>query len=102
MPLSWGAWRYSVVIERFEARAENPAWVPYRVRCVVVSAAESVGDEAAPLGWSVTEAEALGAGDGLEERIADAAGALGSDDLAVAIGAAGDLARLVAARGARG
>ncbi len=100
LPLSWGGWRYSVLIERFEALAQNPAWVPYRLRCTVVSVAESAGDDAAPLGWSAAEAADLGAGEGLEGRIAAASVALGSDDLGVAIEAAGALARLVAARGA--
>ncbi len=96
LPLLWNVWRYTVVIDCFEAEWANPAWIPYRLRCCVVSSSAQQ-----PLDWLAGTAAADIAG--LSEAAVDAEVAaaelvLGADDVAASIGAAGTLARAVAGR----
>ena len=96
--LAWEGWRYSVVIEGFQAVSMNPAWIPYSLRMCVVSTGDLVLPEALPAAASLVDAVALGAGDRLDGRIVSAEAGLNSGDVVVAIAAAGTLARLVTAR----
>lgn len=102
LPLAWEGWRFTVVIETFTAETVNPAWIPYRLRVVIVA----VGDEAPPedaiAPFSLAEAAALGSGATVEAEIAAADAMLASDDVGVAIGGAGLAARLVAGRAIAG
>ena len=93
LPLTWSSWRYSVVIESFEADSANPAWIPYRVKCCVI-AAEAMAEVDWLLGTTVAEAGAFGAG--LDATVAESG--LISDDVATAVSAAGQLAQLNAGR----
>jgi hypothetical protein len=43
LPLTWDAFYYTVLIERFEAQYAHPTWVPYKLSCTVLR------DEAAPV-----------------------------------------------------
>jgi len=101
--LTWGGWRYSVVLEAFEVEGVNPAWMPYRLRACVVASGDVAALVEAGFSFVLAEALALGAGPAeagaaLDERI-DAAGmALSGGDVAAAIAAAGTLAQLVTAR----
>ena len=97
LELSWEGWRYSVILESFDAETANPAWVPYRLRACVVRH-EEVAPSGAGFSFLLAEAVALGAGDGLEDRIGQAGAELGSADIGTAIAASGELARLVTAR----
>ena len=96
--LAWEGWRYTVIIEAFEAEAMNPAWIPYSLRACVVAAGDLIAVEALPPAATLVEAAALGAGPGLDAGIVDATAALQSNDIGVAIAASGTLARLVTAR----
>lgn len=98
LPLSWGGWRFTVVVESFEAEAANPAWVPYRIRACVLAVGDVVVPELLPLLPTVAEALALGAGPGVDGRIGAASVALGSAVIGTSIDAAGQLARLVAGK----
>ena len=98
LPLSWQGWRYSVVIERFQAESMNPAWIPYRLEACVVAVGDPLVVETLPGTPSVADATALGAGPTLSGDIAIATAGLQSGDVRVAIGAAGVLARLVTAQ----
>lgn len=96
--LAWDGWRYSVVIEQFQAQSQNPAWIPYSLKVCVVATGDVVAVEALPAGATLADAVALGAGEGLDGRIDVASDNLGSGDAVMAIEAAGVLARLVTAR----
>ena len=100
--LSWEGWRFTVIVETFEAEATNPAWIPYQVRTCVVAAGDIVATEALPGVATMAEAVALGAGPGLDSRISAAGLALQSSDIGAAIEASGALARLVTARALAG
>ena len=96
--LTWEGWRYTVIVETFEATSTNPAWIPYSLKTCVVAVSDIVLLEAAIAAGSAIEAASLGAGPGLDGRIDVATGQLGSSDVGAAIAAAGVLARLVTAR----
>ena len=96
--LAWAGWRYTVLIETFEAEAMNPAWIPYKVRTCVVAVGDLPAAELLPAPATVLDAEALGAGPDLADAIEQATSQLGSDDVVTAIDASGRLAQLVAAR----
>ena len=100
LPLAWEAWRYTVVLEAFEAEGANPAWIPYRLRACVVASGDMVVPVEAGFVFEVAEAVALGAGSGvgLDARIDGAGSAMASGNVAASIAAAGTLARLVTAR----
>ena len=96
--LTWDAWRYSVIVQEFDAQITNTSWIPYQIRLCVISvdslASVDYLDHAVPptLTIGLITAAALEAGIG-------AAGlGLGSSDIGQAIGAAGNLAQLVTAR----
>ena len=36
LPLTWDVFFYTVLIAKFEANYENPAWIPYRLTCTVL------------------------------------------------------------------
>ena len=96
--LSWAGWRYTVVIDTFQAESMNPAWLPYRLRACVVAVGDLIAAEALPGSATLADAIALGAGPDLAGQIASASAALGSSDAATFIGAAGTLAQLVTAQ----
>ena len=96
--LSWEGWRFTVVIESFEAEAMNPAWIPYRIRTFVIATGALAALEEALAPATLGEALALGAGPGVDGRIDAATAVLFGDDVAEAIEAAGLVARLVAGR----
>ena len=101
LPLAWEAWRFSVVIESFEAVATNPAWIHYRLKACVIEAAEMALPDEAAFVFTVADALAMGVGEdgaGLEAGIAAAGAALSGSDVAGSIAAAGSLARLVTGR----
>ncbi len=99
VPLTWDGWRYSVIIESFEVRAANPAWIPYRLRAVVAGEKEFPGLADAIEAFTAAEGLALaGDEDGLDDRIEEWGFALRSDEVAGVIGVAGELARGVAGR----
>ena len=98
LPLSWEGWRYSVIIESFEAETAHPAWIPYRLSACVVASGDLFEAEPVLATATLAQAVALGAGPGLVEAIDQATVLLGSDDVGTAMSAAGSLARLVAAR----
>ncbi len=63
LPLTWDVFFYTVLIGKFEANYENPAWIPYRLSCTVLRdeasaaikatlslAADAAADAAAALG----------------------------------------------------
>ena len=109
LPLVWGAAFYTVAIARFEAEFRSPWWVPYRIRCTVLrnegaAPAGAMADllaEPGPEADRATAAGYAGVADvgGADAQIAAAGVRLGSDEPAVAIEAAGVLARVSAARG---
>ena len=96
--LSWDGWRFTVVIESFEAEAMNPAWIPYRIRTFVVATDAAAALDAVLAPATLAEALALGAGFGVDGRLDAATALLGGSDVAEAIEAAGLVARLVAGR----
>ena len=98
LTLSWSGSRYTVVIERFEAEAVNPAWIPYRLSACVVAVGDPVAAEPLPDAPSVSEATNLGAGPGVDTAIGLATAGLQASDVGTAIQAAGTLARLVTGR----
>lgn len=98
LPLAWDGWRFTVVIQEFGAETASPWWIPYRIKLCVLREGDLVAAEPLPGVPSLAEAVALGAGPGLDGRVAVASAGLGSADLAEAFGAAGSLARLVTAR----
>lgn len=102
LPLAWEGWRYTVVVTSFQVAGANAAWVPYRLEATVVAVGDVVVTEALPEVASLAETmalvTALGGGPGLVGRLDVAAALLGSADVGVAMGAAGTLAQLVAAR----
>lgn len=100
LPLSWEGWRYTVVIGSFVAETVNAAWIPYRVQVVVVAVGDLAMAEEPIAAFTLAEAVALGAGEGLDERIEAAGSALDVGDIGTSIFAAGLLARLVAGRAA--
>lgn len=100
---AWDGWAYQVVIATFEAQSAGPWWVPYRLRLLVLYDASRppVAPDLALDGVDdVAQAAALGVSAGLnvDAALAVAAGGLGGEP-AVAIAAAGSIARLAAARG---
>ena len=96
--LAWEGWRYTVVIETFDAEAMNPAWIPYKIKTCVVAVGDMQTAEPAPATATLDDASALGAGPGLTDDIDQATAQLGSDDVGTVIAASGALARLVTAR----
>jgi len=98
LPLGWDGWRFTVVISDFEADSAHPWWVPYRISCTVLSEGDLAVAELLPLAATLVEAAALGAGPGIDERMAAAGVGLGSGALSDVAAAAGLLARLATAR----
>lgn len=97
-PLAWDGWRFTVVVSRFEADSSNPWWMPYRIGACVVAEGDLAMPEPLPLAPTAADAAALGAGPGLDERLAAAGAALGAADLPGMLAAAGLAARLATAR----
>lgn len=96
--LSWDGWRYSVIIQVFEAEVTSAWWIPYRIELCVLPQ-----DGADVLDWLDAVVEpaltvTLGPTDDLQERIDQAGVELGTSDVAGAISAAGELAQLVTGR----
>lgn len=91
LPLTWDAFLYSVVIDRFEAEYSSPWWIPYRIACTVLR------DEAAAL------AAPSGGADGmlLASVIADLADAAGGIDVSEAQAALAVDGAVVAGTGAQ-
>ena len=98
LPLAWDGWRYTVLIQEFEAETSSPWWIPYRIELCVLRDGDLAAAEPLPVAPTLAEAAALGAGAGLEDRIGVAAAGLGLAELADVVAAAGSLARLVTAR----
>ena len=99
LPLAWSGWRYTVVIETFQAVAVNPAWIPYRLRLLVVSASEQVVPGL--VGDLLDFAGALlGGGDPAEvdAGIGAASAALAGEDIVASFAGAASLAQLVSQR----
>ena len=97
-PLAWDGWRFTAVVSKFEADSANPWWMPYRISACVVAEGDLAVAELLPLAPTADEAAALGAGPGLEDRLAAAGNALAAGDLAGVLAAAGLAARLATAR----
>jgi len=96
LPLAWSLWRYTVVIESFEADWATASWIPYRLQCCVVAT-----EAAAVVDWLVGAAPGeiaalVSASSDVDEAAAEFA--LGGDDVAAAITASGTVARLNAGR----
>lgn len=101
-PLAWDGWRFTVVVSRFEADSADPFWMPYRLSACVVAEGDAAAPELLPLAPTAAEAAALGAGPGLEERLAQAGAGLAGADLAGVVAASRQMARLAAARAFQG
>ncbi len=97
-PLAWDGWRYTAIVSRFEADSTNPWWLPYRISACVLAEGDLAAPEPLPVPPTAEEAAALGAGPGLEDRLAAAGAGLGAPDLAGVLAAAGLAARLATAR----
>ncbi len=97
-PLAWDGWRFTVIISRFEADSAEPFWMPYRLSTCVVAEGDFALAELLPTAPTAAEAAALGAGPGLEDRLAAAGAGLAGTDLAGVLAAAGQTAQLAMAR----
>lgn len=97
-PLAWDGWRFTVIVSRFEADSADPHWMPYRLSSVVVAEGDVAAPELLPLAPTLAEAVVLGAGPGLEDRLAQAGAGLAGPDLEGVLAAAGQAARLAVAR----
>ena len=95
LPLSWAGWRYTVVIQTFEADAMNPAWIPYRLQACVVAVGDVVAPEPLPEAATAAAAAALGVSGDVTGLIAAATAGVASLDVPTFIAASGSLARLV-------
>ncbi len=101
-PLAWDGWRFTVIVSRFEADSAEPFWMPYRLSACVVAEGDLALAELLPTLPTAAEAVALGAGPGLEDRLAQAGAGLAGTDLAGVLAAAGQTARLATARAFQG
>ena len=96
--LTWDAWRYTVVVQDFEANITSSSWIPYRLQlCVVMDPGRN------RLDWlTAATAPTLSVGllssAALDAAISSAGASLGSSSLGQTIGAAGNLAQYVTAR----
>lgn len=97
-PLAWDGWRYTVIIARFEADSANPCWLPYHISCCVLAEGDLAAPELLPLDPTAGEAALLGAGPGLDDRLAAAGAGLAGPGLAGVLAAAGSTAQLATAR----
>ena len=101
-PLAWDGWRFTVIVSRFEADSAEPFWMPYRLSTCVVAEGDLALAELLPALPTAAEAAALGAGLGLEDRLAQAGAGLAGTNLAGMLAAAGQVARLATARAFQG
>ncbi len=96
--LAWDAWRYTVVVQEFDAEIANTWWVPYRIQlCIVLDPGRERADWLAAAAAPALTVGLLTAA-ALETEIGAAGLGLGSSNLGQAIGAAGRLAQSVTAR----
>lgn len=96
--LAWDEWRYSVIIQGFQAEVTSSWWIPYRIELCVLPQ-----DELQLLDWlDAAVAPVLGvaglASDALQQQIDLAGAGLGAGDLTDVVSAAGALAQLVTER----
>lgn len=96
--LAWDAWRYSVIVEEFEAQISSSWWIPYTIKlCVITSTSSEQMDWFDGANTPLLSVGLLGAA-ALESAIGIAALGLGSSNIGQAITSAGDLAQYVTAR----
>lgn len=96
--LSWSAWRYTVVVQQFEAKITNDWWIPYQIEvCVVASEAIATPDWLERAEGPALTVALLGVA-ALETAIGEASIGLGSSNIGQAISASGMLAQYVTAR----
>ena len=93
--LSWAAWRYTVVVQDFQADITSTWWIPYRIQLCVLSERDSQTSD-----WLNSAAQpALTVGllsaALLESAISTAGLGLASSNVGIAITSAGDLARII-------
>jgi hypothetical protein len=96
--LSWDEWRYSVIIQKFQAEVTSSWWIPYRIELCVLpqGGLQQLDWLDAAVGPVLGVARLAGAA--LQERI-DAAGAgLQASALTDVVSAAGELAKFVTER----
>lgn len=95
LPLTWGGWRYQVIIQNFQANSTKETWIPYRIQlCVAPSPSEIAVDwlagVAAPA-LSIAVTDMVGATSMVSAATAD----LGSASLGTVVAASGTLAQAV-------
>lgn len=96
--LTWDAWRYTVVIQDFEAEIASNWWIPYQLQlCIVTDTGSNTVDWLTAAGAPTLTTGFLAAA-ALETAITVAGVGLGSSNVGQAIGAAGNLAQYVTAR----